>query len=82
MSPALELSGETLGAARALLGATRVEAPLCRGSPPPRRGDTWVAPRAVCEVAYLERGAAGLLRHASFVRFRPDKAVTDCNPEP
>jgi bifunctional non-homologous end joining protein LigD len=62
-----------LGAARELLGRRPVEVPPCAGAP--RSGaHTWVEPRVVCEVRFLERTDEGLLRHPVFVRFRPDKA--------
>ncbi|MEW5934439.1 MAG: non-homologous end-joining DNA ligase [Bacillota bacterium] len=37
-----------------------------------RRGVTWVEPRVVCSVAYLEVTRDGMLRHTSFLGLRPD----------
>jgi bifunctional non-homologous end joining protein LigD len=56
-------------------------APLKRREPafsnPPRgadrRGVTWVEPRLVAEVAFVERTREGLIRHASFQGLREDK---------
>lgn len=48
------------------------------GAPPPRiprefrRGVTWVRPKLVCSVAYLEVTGDGMLRQASFLGLRPD----------
>jgi bifunctional non-homologous end joining protein LigD len=68
----------TLGAARELLGRRTVPAPPCRGAVPRGRAHTWVEPRVVCEVRFLEQTDDGLLRHPVFVRFRPDKGPRDC----
>jgi bifunctional non-homologous end joining protein LigD len=39
---------------------------------------TWVEPRVVCEVRFLEQTDDGFLRHPGFVRFRPDKTPREC----
>jgi bifunctional non-homologous end joining protein LigD len=67
----------TLGAARELLGRRTLKVPPCAGAPR-GRGHTWVEPRVVCEVRFLEQTDDGLLRHPVFVRFRPDKGPRDC----
>jgi bifunctional non-homologous end joining protein LigD len=61
----------TLTAARELLGARPVPHPPCEGLVPRGRGHTWVEPRVVCEVRFLEQTDDGLLRHPVFIRFRP-----------
>ena len=68
-------------------------APLVRATPPCRgpvvggvvtdavpeiRTTTWVEPELVCEVRFREWTPDGLLRHATFVRVRTDKAPRDC----
>ena len=40
--------------------------------------ETWVQPRIVVEVGYVEPTPGGVLRHAEFVRLRPDKAPEEC----
>ena len=40
--------------------------------------ETWVEPRIVVEVAYVEATPTGIVRHAEFVRLRPDKAADEC----
>ncbi len=55
------------------------ESPPPEGSSAAGSGDHhWVAPVRVAEVRYKEMTEAGLLRHASFVRLRPDKAPAEC----
>ena len=61
---------------RALLPMKVKQAP-CAGAPA-GRGHTWIEPRAVCEVKYLEWTEEGLLRHPVFVRFRDDKTPEEC----
>jgi bifunctional non-homologous end joining protein LigD len=68
----------TLGTVRELLGACRLPAPPCAGPAPRGRTHTWVEPRVVCEVRFLEQTDDGLLRHPVFVRFRPDKTPGEC----
>jgi bifunctional non-homologous end joining protein LigD len=67
-----------LGTARELLGRRTVPSPPCGGAVPRGRAHTWVEPRVVCEVRFLEQTDDGLLRHPVFVRFRPDKKPRDC----
>ena len=56
----------------------RILSLLEQGAPPARipdefrRGVTWVRPRVVCSVAYLEVTRDGMLRQASFLGLRPD----------
>lgn len=42
---------------------------------------TWVEPSLVCEVTYLEATSEGSLRHASFMKLRPDLSPGDCDDE-
>jgi bifunctional non-homologous end joining protein LigD len=68
----------TLGTARELLAERTVASPPCAGAAPRGRAHTWVEPRVVCEVRFLEQTEEGLLRHPVFVRFRPDKTPGEC----
>ena len=58
-------------------------APLARKTPPvelpavQRRGARWVTPKLVAEIAFAEFTADGLVRHASFIALRGDKAAKD-----
>lgn len=57
--------------------------PLARKQPPCEhapagKGHTWIEPRFVCEVKYLEWTEEGLLRHPVFVRMRDDKNPEEC----
>jgi bifunctional non-homologous end joining protein LigD len=45
---------------------------------PDARTTTWVEPVNVVEVRYREMTPDGLLRHATFMRLRPDKPPRDC----
>jgi bifunctional non-homologous end joining protein LigD len=45
---------------------------------PETKTTTWVDPVHVCEVRFREWTPDGLLRHAAFLRLRPDKPVRDC----
>jgi bifunctional non-homologous end joining protein LigD len=67
-----------LAETRRVLGAMSVDRPPCAGAVPRGRGHTWVEPRVVCEVRYLQRTDDGLLRHPVFLRFRTDKPPRDC----
>ena len=67
-----------LGTVRELLGERPLAAPPCGGAVPRGRTHTWVEPRVVCEVRFLEQTDEGLLRHPVFVRFRPDKTPGEC----
>lgn len=42
-----------------------------------RRGVRWVAPKLVAEIAFAEFTAEGIVRHASFIGLRSDKAAED-----
>lgn len=46
-----------------------------------KKGITWLEPRLVCEVEYLELTDEGYLRHPSFKNFRPDLKTEDCRLE-
>jgi bifunctional non-homologous end joining protein LigD len=66
-------------------------APLVRDTPPcappvggakvipETKTTTWVEPRYVCEVRFREWTPDGVLRHAAFLRMRPDKDPRDCD---
>jgi bifunctional non-homologous end joining protein LigD len=56
--------------AKRLSGMKRSDSPLV--DPPRERGITWVKPQLVCEVAFAERTADGILRQASFMGLRAD----------
>lgn len=45
---------------------------------PETKTTTWVDPVYVCEVRFRELTPDGLLRHATFLRLRPDKDPRDC----
>jgi len=53
-------------------------APLPGDAIPDTRTTTWVEPTYACEVHFREWTPDGLLRHASFLRMRPDKRPRDC----
>jgi bifunctional non-homologous end joining protein LigD len=55
----------------------KVKKAACSGAPA-GPDHTWIAPKAVCEVKYLEWTEEGLLRHPVFVRFRDDKPLEEC----
>jgi bifunctional non-homologous end joining protein LigD len=61
---------------KALLPLKVKKAP-CSGAPA-GKDHTWLKPKAVCEVKYLEWTEEGLLRHPVFVRFRDDKPPEEC----
>jgi bifunctional non-homologous end joining protein LigD len=56
--------------------------PLVDGVPtgviPETKTTTWVEPSQVVEIRFREWTPDGLLRHAAFLRLRPDKPVRDC----
>jgi bifunctional non-homologous end joining protein LigD len=63
------------------------ETPACRGpvieglttdTIPEIRTTTWVEPMYVCEVRFREWTPDGLLRHATYLRARPDKRPAEC----
>lgn len=45
---------------------------------PAGRGHTWVEPKLVCEVRFIEWTSDGGTRHPVFVRLRPDLRPEDC----
>jgi DNA polymerase LigD, polymerase domain len=45
---------------------------------PDTKTTTWVDPTYVCEVRFREWTPDGVLRHATFLRMRPDKDPRDC----
>jgi bifunctional non-homologous end joining protein LigD len=45
---------------------------------PETKTTTWIDPLYVCEVRFREWTPDGVLRHAAFLRMRPDKAPRDC----
>jgi bifunctional non-homologous end joining protein LigD len=56
--------------------------PLARATPPfvdpPReRGVTWLAPRLVAQIGFMERTADGRLRHPVFLGLRDDKDAAE-----
>src|SRR5262249_17161585 len=58
---------------------SRRATPAFRGTPQgPARGHVFVEPRLVAEVRYTEVTSSGLLRQPLFLRWRDDKAVTEC----
>lgn len=52
------------------IGATQI---------PETKTTTWVDPTYVCEVRYREWTPDNVLRHAAFLRMRPDKDPKDCD---
>jgi bifunctional non-homologous end joining protein LigD len=56
------------------LAAARPAAPVPR---PEARGAHWVKPQLVCEVAFAEFTAEGVVRHASFLGLRSDKKASE-----
>jgi bifunctional non-homologous end joining protein LigD len=51
------------------------------GKPRPGRGEHWVSPELVCEVAFTEWTPAGLLRHPRFLGLRYDKDAVEVTRE-
>jgi bifunctional non-homologous end joining protein LigD len=68
------IGASELAALEPLLAALRRATPPCAGV---RRALVRLEPAVVCEVRYLASSGRGL-RHATFVRFRPDKRWTEC----
>jgi len=54
------------------------QCPCDRGPVPKGKGHHWVRPELVVEVEYKELTEQGLARHPSFLRFRTDKAPSEC----
>ncbi len=75
-------SDAVLVEARAVLAPLVVPRSPCRNAKRAIGTVHWVAPRRVCEVRYKEMTADGLLRQASFLRFREDKAPGACRARP
>jgi len=71
-------SEKELTSARAEMEALRLPKPPCIGPLPGGSGHTWVQPKLVVEVRYKEITEEGLLRQPTFLRFRTDKAPTEC----
>jgi bifunctional non-homologous end joining protein LigD len=72
-------TGFTTKTLTALAGRFR---PLVRATPPfvdpPReRGVTWLEPRLVAQIGFMERTGDGRLRHPVFLGVREDKAASD-----
>ena len=55
----------------------KVKRPPCERAPS-GKDHTWIQPRFVCEVKYLEWTEEGLLRHPVFMRLRDDKNPEEC----
>lgn len=55
-----------------ILSLLRPAPPVVKAPPDLRHGVTWVEPRLVCSVAYLEVTGEGMLRHTSFIGLRRD----------
>src|SRR2546428_671481 len=71
-------SEKELTSAGAEMEALRLPKPPCVGPLPGGSGHTWVQPKLVVEVRYKEITEEGLLRQPTFLRFRTDKAATEC----
>ena len=63
-----------------LLPLARKSCPL-KPAPPEDTAVTWLKPELVCEVAFTEWTAEGLLRQPVFLRLREDKAARDAVKE-
>jgi bifunctional non-homologous end joining protein LigD len=64
------------------IAAARPAAPVPR---PEARGAHWIKPKLVCEIAFAEFTAEGVVRHASFLGLRGDKKaaeVVEETPQP
>jgi bifunctional non-homologous end joining protein LigD len=70
----------TLAALRARLAPLRREKPAVAGAPR-ARGQHWVEPRLVAEVAFTEWTADGRIRHPSFMGLREDKPAAQVRVE-
>jgi bifunctional non-homologous end joining protein LigD len=69
------LGGPELDALRGVVPQLQRRSSSC---PRAGRAETWLEPAVVAEVRYLASSGAGL-RHAVFVRFRPDKHWRECD---
>ena len=67
-----------LNEVRATLESARRDTPPCAGPVPPGNDTTWVEPELVVEVRYKEWTDERLLRQPVFLRFRDDKAASEC----
>jgi bifunctional non-homologous end joining protein LigD len=86
--PVVESSGESAGPKDGRSDASTKPKKRSAGSPvrptdwtksiPDLKASTWVEPELVCEVRFTEWTKEGLLRHPVFVRFRDDKAPSEC----
>jgi bifunctional non-homologous end joining protein LigD len=63
---------------RETLERARRDTPACAGPVPQGKDTVWVEPELVCEVRYKEWTDEPLLRQPVFLRFRDDKAVSEC----
>ena len=54
-----------------------VEKPSRFRPQPPKTKTTWIKPKLVCEVSYIELTSDGLMRHPSFEGMRTDKNAKD-----
>ncbi|HSH44700.1 MAG TPA: DNA ligase D, partial [Longimicrobiales bacterium] len=66
-----------IAAAEEALRSVEIDEPLAEGAPT-GRGHHWTPPGLVVEVRYREWTDEGLLRHPVFLRFRDDKAPSEC----
>jgi bifunctional non-homologous end joining protein LigD len=71
-----------LVALRTQLEPKRRATPPCAGPVPTGAKHTWVEPELICEVRYTEWTREGLLRQPAFLRFRTDKAISECEGPP
>ena len=70
-------TGDTMLALRERLDALTVDEPAVKVPRPAARGARWVKPELVAEVAFAEFTAEDVVRHASFLGLREDKAAKD-----
>jgi bifunctional non-homologous end joining protein LigD len=69
--------GDAMVSLRAKLDALAVEEPTVKAPRAAVRGAHWVEPKLVAEVAFAEFTADDVVRHASFLGLRGDKAAKD-----
>lgn len=65
---------------RSTLEPTRTRLPPCAGDPPKENEAVWCTPSLVCEVRYKNWPDGLSLREPTFLRFRTDKAPSECPP--